>query len=117
MEKVVGIRWENGRPFNIKTETEEGYERGYDVDYSEKENRYFFHNSGDTGESHKNYTDFTGGIETLKDFVDTFRASKGRVVFCKKCESHIDGDNLCKHLEWDDEHSIVVNEDGDEIGR
>lgn len=113
-EKVTGIRWENGRPFNIKTETEEGYDRGYDVDYSKKKDQYFFHNSGHGGAEHENFRNRNGNLETLNDFIDTFDAIRGRVSYCKKCGSNIPRDNLCEHLQWDDKSGIVVDQDGEE---
>jgi len=114
-EKLLGIRWENGRPFNIKTETEEGYERGYDVGFSKKDDQYYIHESGHGGEGHENFSTKTGNLETLDDFIDLFHAGYGRLVYCEKCESHIKRDALCEHLEWDGDHSIVVDEEGNEV--
>ena len=104
-EKLIGIRWdENGKPFNINTE-----KTGYDVKWCERDRQFYLHDSGDGGKGRKGYIERTGSLETLEDFMDTFKAIFGDCRYCEVCEDFLPERNPCKHIVWSDDVGLWIN--------
>lgn len=113
-EKIYSVEWDGKRPFSVVVLSTETYLDIYDVDYCKRDNQLYYHQSGGMPVDGKQegLEKLPLGVETMQDLIEHFGIinEETETMWCEICQDRFPVDNLCSHIEWNDEEGIYEGE-------